>query len=113
MSTHTDEDKQRRIKSTGRKRTRVDYEAFIRSWMECYNEGGSRLDLVRTLDITYSTLAAREGHLRKLGVNLPMLANSQSLSKIQLTNLASLTTSLNKRAEPSGPGTGMKKPPVV
>lgn len=114
MSVNLEENEARKMKNTGRKRTKVDYEAFVRAWVKVSNASGSRLDLCRELDITYETAASRKEKLEKMGIPLPPLQNSISISKIQRTNLAQLVKTLSKRQDQESPqGFAMKKPPVV
>jgi hypothetical protein len=92
------------------KRGLVDYEEFVRVYMEIYKEDGTRVDLARRLRISYESIAGRVEALKRKGVLLPALATSFAMTRKRVKGLQQLID--QGLATPKTPG-GMKKPPVM
>jgi hypothetical protein len=104
------ENETRKMRNSNRKRVNVDYEQFIRDWMEIYKDGGSRLDLCRKIDLSYEAVSGRFDNLKRRGVILPTLRTGNTMSNIQTTQLSNLISELSA---PTPTTPGLKKPPVV
>lgn len=82
---------------------RVDYRDFAAAYMEVQRAGGNRIDLCRKLNITYYAASARIAKLAELGVELPPLTSSRSVSAMQIAELKQTVA----------PSRSLKKPPMV
>lgn len=87
---------------------KVDWEEFVKVYMQVYDAGGASVDVATQLNIPVKTVRSRTDYIRRQGVALPTFkARSNQLSKLTVSKLNNLVQDKPAKAP------GLKKPPVV